>query len=192
MQSKYDTLPENEQEAERASHDLTQLLEVFLSPLLLVLDTLLDKRLVRTLVQACVAILRFRSQKQGLLLSELGSYLPTYPGQSTTATAETKRLGNLLRCIKWRIFQIDQFLMDKADKQVKLLSEQGKRILCLWGESVLEKPESEKLEGLCPVVSSKAKRLQRSKKCGILSPTRRFKQQNKPGKLFLPIGGVGR
>jgi hypothetical protein len=164
MPSKYDTLPENEQEAERASHDLTQLLGVFLSPLLLVLDTLLDKRLVRTLVQVCVAILRFRNQKQGLLLSELGSYLPTYPGQSTTATAGTKRIGNLLRSIKWRILQIDQFLMDEADKQVKVLTEQGKRILCLWDESVLEKPESEKLEGLCPVVSSKAKRLQRSKK----------------------------
>jgi hypothetical protein len=164
MPSKYDTLSENEQEAEKASQELTQLLEVFLSPLLLVLDSLLDKRLVRTLVQVCMAILRFRNQKQGLLLSELGSYLPIDPGQSATATAGTKRIGNLLRSIKWSILQIDQYLMDEADKQVKTLKEQGKRILCIWDESVLEKPESENLEGLCPVVSSKAKRLQRSKK----------------------------
>jgi hypothetical protein len=39
-------------------------------PLLPVLDTLLDQRLVRTVVQCCVALMRFRNQKQGLLLSE--------------------------------------------------------------------------------------------------------------------------
>jgi Transposase DDE domain len=164
MQPKYDILQENEQEAKIASQELVQLLEKFLSPLLLVLDTFLDKRLVRTLVQVCVAILRFRNNKQGLLLSELGSYLPSYPGQATTATAGTKRIGNLIRSLKWSILQIDRYLIDEADKEVKKLKEQGKRILCIWDESVLEKPESEKLEGLCPVVSSKAKRLHRSKK----------------------------
>jgi hypothetical protein len=164
MQSKYDILQENGQEAKIASQELSQLLEKFLSPLLIVLDTILDKRLVRTLVQVCVAMLRFRNNKQGLLLSELGSYIPGYPGQATTATARTKRIGNLLRSLKWSILQIDRYLLDEADKEVERLREHGKRILCIWDESVLEKPESEKLEGLCPVVSSKAKRLQRSKK----------------------------
>ena len=164
MQPKYDTLQENEQEAKIASHELPQLLETFLLPLLLVLDTFLDKRLVRTLVQVCVAITRFRNNKQGLLLSELGSYLPSFPGQATTATAGTKRIGNLIRSLKWSILQIDRFLLDEADKEVKNLKMQGKRILCIWDESVIEKPESEKLEGLCPVVSSKAKRLHRSKR----------------------------
>lgn len=75
MQSKYDILPENEQDPQNVSQQLAQQLELFLSPFLLVLDSLVDKRLVRTLVQCCVAILRFRNHKQGLLLSELGSYM---------------------------------------------------------------------------------------------------------------------
>jgi hypothetical protein len=73
MQSKYDILQANEHDPQKASHEIAQELEVFLFPLLSVLDTLLDKRLVRTLVQSCVAIMRFRNTKQGLLLSELGS-----------------------------------------------------------------------------------------------------------------------
>ena len=70
MQSKYDILPANEQEPQKVSQEIAQELELFLLPLLTVLDTLLAKRLVRTLVQCCVAIIRFRNHKQGLLLSE--------------------------------------------------------------------------------------------------------------------------
>ena len=70
IQSKYDVLQEKEQDPQKVSQERVQELEVFLLPLLTVLDTLLDKRLVRTLVQCCVAIIRFRNQKQGLLLSE--------------------------------------------------------------------------------------------------------------------------
>jgi hypothetical protein len=164
MQTQYDILQKNEQEAQQLSQEVAQLLETYLSPLLLVLDRLLDKRLVRTFVQCCVAILRFRNSKQGLLLSELGSYLGGDEGQSTSAAAGTKRVGNLIRSLKWSVWQIDRYLLEEADKEVKRLKEQGKRILCLWDGSVLEKPESSKLEGLCPVVSSKAKRLQRNRK----------------------------
>ena len=164
MQSKYDILRGREQEAQQLSQELAQLLEGYLSPLLLVLDRLLDKRLVRTFVQCCVAILRFRNNKQGLLLSELGSYMDGYHGFSVNAAAGTKRVGNLIRSLKWSFFHIDQYLLSEADKEVKKLKEQGKAILCLWDGSVLEKPESNKQEGLCPVVSSKAKRLTRNKK----------------------------
>ncbi len=164
MQSKYAILEDKEQDDQKTSQELAQLLEEFLSPLLLVLDRLLDKRLVRTLVQCCVAIMRFRNHKQGLLLSELGSYLDGYPGLSSTASAGTKRISNLLRSLKWRILHIDRYLLDEADKEVKRLKEQGKKILCIWDGSVIEKPESSRIEGLCPVVSSKAKRLNRSRK----------------------------
>jgi hypothetical protein len=34
----------------------------------------------------------------------------------------------------------------------------------MWDGSVIEKPESEKIEGDCPVISRKATRLQRSRK----------------------------
>jgi hypothetical protein len=164
MQPKYDILQENEQDPQKMAQELAQLLETYLAPLLLVLDTLLDKRLVRTLVQCCVAIIRFRNNKQGLLLSEMGSYLDGYPGLSATATAGTKRISNLLRSLKWSILEIDRYLLKEADKEVKKLKEQGKRIFCIWDGSVIEKPESSKIEGLCPVVSSKAKRLHRSRK----------------------------
>ena len=119
MQSKYDILQEKEQDAQKTAQEIAQLLETYLSPLLLVLDTLIDKRLVRTLLQCCVAIIRFRNNKQGLLLSELGSYLDGYPGLSATAIAGTKRISNLLRSIKWSIVHIDRYLLDEADKEVK-------------------------------------------------------------------------
>ena len=164
MPPKYDIFQENEQDPQHVSQELAQQLELFLLPLLVVLDRLLDKRLVRTFVQCCVAILRFRNHKYGLLLSELGSYLDGVRGLSTTAPAGTKRLGNLIRSVKWTVASIDQFLLNEADKEVKRLKAQGKRVLCLWDGSVLEKPESRALEGLCPVTSSKAKRLSRSSK----------------------------
>jgi hypothetical protein len=164
MPSKYDILQENEQDPQKTGQEIAHMLETYLSPLLLVLDQLLDKRLVRTLVQVCVAIIRFRNNKQGLLLSELGSYLTGYQGETVNAPAGTKRISNLLRSLKWSVLQIDRYLLDEAGKEVKKLREQGKRILCIWDGSVLEKPESSKIEGLCPVVSSKAKRLHRSRK----------------------------
>src|SRR5690349_22426500 len=129
MRVQYDTLQKNEQDPQRASQELAQLLEGYLSPLLLVLDRLLDKRLVRTFVQCCVALLRFRNSKQGLLLSELGSYLGGYQGISEAAPAGTKRLSNLLRSLKWKSSCIDQYLLDEAQKEVERLKCQGKRIL---------------------------------------------------------------
>ena len=63
----------------------------FLGPLLLELDQGLDKRLIRTFVQAIEAILTFRDRINGLLLSELGSYLDPL-GQG----GGTKRLSRRL------------------------------------------------------------------------------------------------
>jgi Transposase DDE domain len=163
MQPKYAILFQPEQEEISTSQHFAQVLESFLAPLLLVLDQVLDKRLVRTLVQCCVAILRFRNSKQALLLSELGSYMGGYLGLSSTATAGTKRLGKLLRSLKWSAGHIDRFLLEEASQEVERLKAQGKRILCLFDGSVLEKPESRKLEATAPVLSSKAKRLNRSR-----------------------------
>ena len=163
MQPKYAILFQPEQEEISTSQHFAQMLESFLAPLLLVLDQVLDKRLVRTLVQCCVAILRFRNSKQALLLSELGSYMGGYLGLSSTATAGTKRLGKLLRSLKWSAGHIDRFLLEEASQEVERLKAQGKRILCLFDGSVLEKPESRKLEATAPVLSSKAKRLNGSR-----------------------------
>jgi hypothetical protein len=66
--------------------------EQFLHPLLLCLDLVLDRRLVRTFVQAVVALIVHRSRSTGLWLSELGGVLLS----PDHAKARTKRLSNLL------------------------------------------------------------------------------------------------
>ncbi|GCE27536.1 hypothetical protein KDA_30200 [Dictyobacter alpinus] len=159
-----ETFKRLEQDPQGGSQHLLQLLEQFLQPFLLRLDDVLDKRVVRTLLQCLVAIIRLRNNPQALWISELGSYLQGYDGYACSATAGTKRVGKLLRSVKWTVGLIDHYLLEKADEEVRTLKEQCKRILCIWDGSVLEKAESEKLEGLCPVLSSKAKRRQRTKR----------------------------
>jgi hypothetical protein len=153
-----------ETDPQGGSQHLIELLESFFLPFLLLLDEVLDKRLVGTLLQCLVAIIRFRKNPQALWLSEFGSYLHGYDGYSSSAAAGTKRVGKLLRSVKWTVGLIDRYVLEEADEEVQKLKEQGKRILCLWDGSVVEKAESEKLEGLCPVLSSKAKRRQRTKR----------------------------
>ena len=83
----------------------------FLGPLLLELDQWLDKRLIRTFVQAIEAMLTFRDRINGLVLSELGSYLdPIGKGGGT------KRLSRLLHSPKWTAAIIDRFLWWQARK----------------------------------------------------------------------------
>jgi hypothetical protein len=159
-----ETFKRLERDPQGGSQHLIALLESFLLPFLLLLDTVLDKRLVRTFVQCLVAIIRLRNNPQALWLSELGSYLHGYDGYASSAAAGTKRVGKLLRSVKWTVGLLDRYVLEKADEEVKKLQEQGKRILCLWDGSVVEKAESEKLEGLCPVLSSKAKRRSRTKR----------------------------
>ncbi len=55
------------------SQDITTRLEAYVSPLLSQLTTLLDKRLVRTLLGLIAVIISFRGYRHGLLLSELGA-----------------------------------------------------------------------------------------------------------------------
>ncbi|GAC1394631.1 MAG: hypothetical protein NVSMB38_28680 [Ktedonobacteraceae bacterium] len=85
-------------EAAGISHGLTTQVAQFLFPLLVDLDALLDKRLVRTFVQIITVILTFRDRANGLLLSKLGDYLLS----PERAPASTKRLSNLLHSDKWR------------------------------------------------------------------------------------------
>jgi hypothetical protein len=161
-----ETFKRLENDPQEGSQFLLGLLESFFASLLQKMDKVLDKRLVRTLLQCLVAILRMRNNPQALWLSELGAELMGYEGYSQSAPAGTKRVGKLLRSVKWRVELIDRYLLEKADEEVQMLKKQGKQILCLWDGSVLEKAESEKLEGLCPVLSSKAKRRQRTKRGG--------------------------
>lgn len=135
-------------------------LQDFLSPLLVFLDQLLDRRLVSTFSGLCASIIRLRSRSTGLYLSELGSYLLS----PAHAPAGTKRISNLLRSPKWAEANIIHYLALQAQlyvEQLQLVKEE--LLLLLWDESVQEKAESIKSEGLCAVRSSKAKRLLRIK-----------------------------
>ena len=140
--------------------DLREGLYQFLRPLLALLDSCIDVRLVRTFLATIETILSFRNRACGLLLSELGGYLLS----PDKAPAGTKRLSNLLRCDKWSAKIIADWLWHQANARLAALHAQGKEALVLWDESVIEKPESRKTAAsLCPVRSSKAKRLARSR-----------------------------
>jgi len=119
----------------------------FLLPLLVQLDGLLDKRLVRTFLQTIEVIITRRSRAHDLLLSELGAYLET----PDKAPAGTKRLSNLLHSTKWGAWLIAQFLWQRATQQLEQWRQAGEEGLVIWDESVWEKPESSQLEGLCAV-----------------------------------------
>jgi len=146
----------------QVADDLREGLYQFLLPLLALLDACLDVRLVRTFLATVEAILWFRNHAHGLLLSELGAYL-LGPNQ---APAGTKRLSNLLRSTRWSADLIEQYLWGQAKQRHEQLQTAGQETLVLWDESVIEKPESRKAEGLCPVRSSKAGRLARSRPVG--------------------------
>ena len=152
IESKPEQVPPDEPQAIAEGLGLSLL--SFLGPLLLELDQSLDKRLIRTFVQAIEAILTFRDRINGLLLAELGSYLDPI-GQA----GGTKRLSRLLPSSKWTAGSIDRFLWWRASQQVEQWASQGEEGLLIWDSSVWEKPESLKSEGLGPVQSSKAKRL---------------------------------
>lgn len=152
---------------------LTAQLAHFLFPLLVELDRLLDKRLVRTFLHTIAVILTFRDRANGLLLSELGGYLAS----AAHAPAGTKRLSNLLHSAKWRASRLTDFLWQRASQQLEQWQQVGQEGLLLWDESGWEKPESWHLEDLGPTRSSKAARLTHIKP-GYYSPPR--------GPIFVP------
>ncbi len=165
MSLEYGISGENRQEEIEQDRELVEVLTRKLDPLLERLDAYLDKRLVRTLVESVAAILVFRNPKQGLHVSELGAYIKN----GAQAPAGTKKLERLLHSKKWGKELIDEFHWEKSVKRVKEFKEAGKRALCIWDGSRIEKPESEKTEGMCAVLSSKAKRLKKNRK-GVWNP----------------------
>ena len=143
----------------KQGQQVANLLQSFIGPLEQWLDRQVDRRLVRTFFLALAAMVRLRHSRSGLLLSELGAHILS-PSQ---APAGTKRLSNLLRSPQWSHALLEKFLWRRAEEDLARLAEKGEMVLAIWDESVLEKPESIALEGLCPVRSSKAARLKRIK-----------------------------
>jgi len=159
MSTQYSIWEQGVQVSPIVAQQLSQQLTAFVKPLLVELDERLDVRLVQTFVQTLHVLLQFRHRNQGLLLSELGAYLAS----PDHAPAGTKRLSNLLHSPNWQAQQIERYVWQQADARLEQLEQEGEPGLLLWDESVLEKPESIALAGLCAVRSSKARRLKRIK-----------------------------
>lgn len=150
---------------QKAGGFLLRQIEFYTRPITQALDAQIDSRLVSTFYNLLVTILMFRNRSMGLLLSELGGYICGFD----RAPAGTKRISNLLRSNKWSATLIDTFLFNRTIARVKELEDKGKRPLLLWDDSRVEKHESWVCEGLCSVLSSKAKRLTRIRR-GFFSP----------------------
>jgi hypothetical protein len=150
---------ENVRAQERNSAQLEKSCYLFLYGLLGALDHCLDRRLVETFLALVLVVIMHRHRNNGLLLSELGGYLK----RADQAPAGTKRISRLLHSPRWGAEMIETYLWTQADARVESLAGEGKQVLVVWDESVIEKPESLHLEGLCAVRSSKAKRLKRIK-----------------------------
>ncbi|WP_018618801.1 transposase [Spirosoma luteum] len=134
-----------------------QRLTPFTQSIVLELTALIDVRLVRTFSQLLITLLGFRHRNNGLLLSELGEHLLS----ARQAPAGTKRISNLLRCPHWSHTLIQKGIRAKAQTFYEQLHQQGQRVLVLWDESVMEKPETLTSDDLGAVRSSKARRLKR-------------------------------
>lgn len=141
----------------------------FVRPFLKRMHEKLDRRLVQTLLDLMMVIVMHRHRNHGLLLSELGGYLLG----AGHAPAGTKRIGNLLRSKGWGQGEIEAYLWEQADQAVEQRLDPQEEVYVIWDESVLEKHESLKAERLCPVRSSKSRRLMRIKPGYYNPPTGR-------------------
>src|SRR2546423_6375721 len=129
------------------------------------LDAYVDRRVVGNLMATVGAIVQSR---WALTTSELGSAIcgPAH------AEAGTQRLQYALHHQGWEAEVIEEVLWQEAEQCRQQMQQRGETLLCIWDSSVLEKPESEKLQGLGTVRSSKARRLGRSRKGLYNQPSR--------------------
>jgi Transposase DDE domain len=134
-----------------------KLLEYY-EDLLRLLDCAIDRRLVVTFVGLLEALILHRHRNEGGWMSQLGSYLVP-----TNAEAGKKRIQKLLYSRKWDSSLLEKYLWGLGERRVETGERTGETLLAIWDESVVEKSEALKLEGLGSVRSSKAMRLKRIK-----------------------------
>jgi len=152
-------------QAEHEAHVLSERCYGFLRPLLQQLAQQLDRRLVQTFLDLVVVILLQRHRQHGLVLSELGDHL-LGPHKGP---AGAKRIANLLHSPRWRSDLLVAYLWEAGSQAVNRLLHPRHEVYVIWDESVVEKPESLKADGLCAVRSTKAARLKRIKP-GFFNP----------------------
>src|SRR6266581_5886803 len=129
------------------------------------LDAYVDRRVVGNLMATVGAIVQSRC---ALTTSELGSAIC----RPAHAEAGTQRLQYALHHQGWESEVIEEVLWEQAEMSRKQMQQRGETPLCIWVSLVLEKPESEKLEGLGAVRSSRVRRLARRRKGVFNQPSR--------------------
>jgi len=149
---------EKRQQAQGKTEQIEKKLFEHLRGVLFVMDQLIDRRLVVTFFGLVMALIQHRHRNEGAWMSKLGSYLVP-----ENAEAGRKRIQKLLYSRKWDSRLLSEEHWRRADQRVEQGAASGEPVLAIWDESVVEKPESLKLEGLGPVRSSKAVRLKRIK-----------------------------
>lgn len=144
--------PDGEAESQLWANEL----ERYLTPYRERLDAYVDRRVVGNLIATVAAIVHMRTN---LTQTELGSAIT----DRQHAQAGTQRLTRALHHQGWDASLIEQVQWDQAERFRQQLEQQGELPLCIWDSSVLEKPESVKLEGLRAVRSSRVRRWARSR-----------------------------
>jgi len=79
------------------------------------------------------------------------------------AAAGTQRLERVLQHKGWQSKHIEQVMWNQAEHFQHQMEKQGETVLCIWDSSVIEKPESQQMEGLSKVRSSRVRRLARTR-----------------------------
>lgn len=153
----YDINCHEQQTPQEESQWWAQQLETYLWPYRERLDAYLDRRVVGNLTATVAGIVQTRTE---LTTSALGSAIC---GPEHT-DAGMQRLQRALHHEGWSAQVLEQVLWEQAEKRRQQMLEQAERPLCIWDSSVLEKPESEQLQGLGAVRSSRVRRLARSRK----------------------------
>src|SRR5690242_19702813 len=115
-------------EEEDMAQAMGQQLLDFLAPLLVRLEAVLDKRVVRTFAQTILAILRNRDRARALVQMELGALLLG----AGKAKAGAKRLRTLLSKRIWKSGWIGEWLLEEAEKAVKHWEAQGVTPIAAW------------------------------------------------------------
>src|SRR6266480_2693764 len=165
MSYQYDTDFQEQPTGEEESPFWAQQLARYLAPYQERLDAYLDRRVVGNLMATVAAIVQTRTE---LTTSALGSAIcgPAH------AEAGTRRLQRAFQHQGWESEVIEEVLWEQAEMSRKQMQQRGETPLCIWVSLVLEKPESEKLEGLGAVRSSRVRRLARRRKGVFNQPSR--------------------
>jgi len=158
------SLPE---ECKKLSRISKRRLQSFLSPLLITLSEVMDKRLVRTFYLLSEVLSSLSKSRHSLQITTLGCALLG----AFQSRAGMKRIHRLLDSDKWEASILTSYIKRTCQTHIERIPDNRFGLL-LWDDSQVEKHEIVHGESLCPVRSSKFKRLIRIRSGFYNPPTK--------------------